>query len=62
MGEVVEVDDLLNVTLMKHKAVLHAEDALITVLYADVPRLSRALSVVKESAQYAEYLKHQGLA
>ena len=38
----------------------HAESLLVN--YYDIPAVSRALSIVKESTQYAAWLKKEGLA
>ena len=60
--DVREVDATLDVALSRGKATVHYEHGRLEVFYEDVPRLSRALSIIKESAPYAAFLKDRNLA
>ena len=57
-----EVTPKVWVDLSRVSATIDVGDVPFDFHYADVAALSRALSIVKESKQYAAWLKKEGLA
>jgi len=58
----IEVAPRVWLTLRVATVALEVDDEPIEIRYQDIPAASRALSIVKESKQYAAWLKREGLA
>ncbi len=62
MARIQEVSELVDVEVRKEEARLFINEDIVTVGFAVMPALSRACSIVKESPQYAAWLKREGKA
>lgn len=62
MARIQEVSELVDVEVRKEEARLFINEDIVTVSFADMPALSRACSIVKESSQYAAWLEREGKA
>lgn len=58
----IEVTPTVWVTVRKAQCRVDVRGEPLRIDYADVPAVSRALSLVKESPQYAAWLRQEGLA
>lgn len=63
MASIIEIDDRVSVQLERDGFWLNVDQPIDPRFnYSDVPAISRALSIVKESPRYQAWLVKQGLA